>query len=381
MRSCSTRTSTTTGLRRCLTSIAVLGGFLALPTTTPASNRMHFQTADSTTAYSDQEQAAEPNHRSKVEVRPHVETTYSSNLYHIPKSRLDQFDTKTAPGERFYNMQGPGDLVTTVGLDGTWRYRLKKKQDLKVRLRTDYTLPMSNGLARYLDLGLRIEGELTRADRLSADFAFIPTRFKKNYSHDVAGAAVFSRADYRQLSSELEFRHRFHKRLSAGIVYEFRVRRFDTPFENRDRTSHDVLGYTELGFGKKVDAGLAVGAGQANSPAGEEFSVTVDRSFRTIQGKVWVDVDLRKHWDLALYGKFRVRNYLTKEIADLAHYNRSDPRVKLGLEATKRMSKSLRLTLGTDWVYSDSNREDPTLNTDEAGYRGVTVGLGLAYGS
>lgn len=327
-----------------------------------------------TAVHAESSKSFRPSSRFRLEAE--VGTWFTSNLYHVPKRRLALFETDTGPGERFHNMQGPADAVVEVDVSAAWRYRFARKQDMELALKAQYDRPALNGLAATAEVSGAAKIEVTKHDDVQIEVGYLPKHFKKNYRHPVTG--VFERADYSELFSEVELRHKFSKSFTAGVAYEFANRVFADPFQNRDRVTHDGLAYGEYRLSKRMDLGLALGGGVAQSPQGIEEGVTVDRSFRTLKAQSWVDINLRHNWTAEVSTEVRQRSYTTAETADASRYQRHDLRYRLGAEATKEFSKRFSLRFGINWKDSNSNRDNPGLEADEAGYEELELGLGTS---
>ena len=65
--------------------------------------------------------------------------------------------------------------------------------------------------------------------------------------------------------------------------------------------------------------------------------------------------------------------------ADGGRYNRQDDRVRLRVAVRRYFDKNKVLGFYATWINSDSDRSDPTVDTDEVGYEEFVVGARFTY--
>ena len=127
--------------------------------------------------------------------------TYSSNVYREQRRREADFD-QNAPGERYYEMEGPADVGTELGVQGSYRWRLDGTRDARVLLGASYVFYVRNGIANYFSALGSVGYELGSRDRLSLRADVVPRRFKKNYSiREVDGNKFYEHAYYWQIEA------------------------------------------------------------------------------------------------------------------------------------------------------------------------------------
>jgi len=325
-----------------------------------------------------EENPDDAEHRNQLEAAGEASTSFTSNLFKEQNRRVDDFDSKNDPGERYYDMEGPADLVTRLELEGGIARKLGHKRKLEAVLSGEYFVHARNAIANYAQLGADVSYDITRHTELELTAGFVPRRFHKNYAArlDGSGAKVFEKAYAMTFEAGAELEHRWSGWRATG-AYELLARRFEDPFENRDRTGHDVT--VELGreITDRVVVGGAATGGVATAPGLVELGVVVDRSYWQAGAGGFAEVDLRHRWKLEGELGYRIREYTTDVMADDAHYQRVDHHVKTDVSAEKAFSKRWALLLEGGWTEQLSNRSDPTLDADEAGYRELVIGAGV----
>ncbi len=306
-----------------------------------------------------------------------IETYYTSNLYHVSERREDQFDSQNGPQERFHDMSGPDDIVTRTGLDMEWQWQVAKKRDVGISFGGDYYFHARNAIADYLRVKGALAYDLTRRDEVKLTLEFIPDRFRKNLSLEdpVTSNKIFEPASYEQFSVCPRYLHDWNKDWSTGVEYEYLDRNYDNPFENRDQDRHTVAGLLGYGGLKRVDITLEAGMTKTDTPKAAEFGVEVDRSYDDRFVGLKIDFNLRQNWQAELKTKYRSRDYTTSEQADGARYDRRDDLWSVNAEVGKKITKKLSAAILAGWIQNDSDRQDPTVESDEVGYDEFIFGL------
>ena len=305
-----------------------------------------------------------------------LDSTYSSNLYHEQRRRQDSFG-QNAPGQRYFGMEGPEDLVNEARVEGSHKWDLGEHRDAKAALGAGYVFHLQNAIANYFELGAAFGYDVARRDRLSLDVEFVPRRFKKNYAADqIAGSSVYEHAYYREIVVTPAYRHGFTKQLRADLAYELGVKEFEDPFKNRDTISHGVELVVRNEFGR-VTPGLGGGAAIGTTPSGIEFGIPVERSYRDVVLLGLVDVDLPSGFDVGLDVEYRIRHYTTDEPRNDTYFDRTDRRWELGLELTKRFGRHFAVLGNLGFVVNETNRQDhPNVAPEDLGYEELLAGLG-----
>lgn len=310
-----------------------------------------------------------------------VKSYYTSNLFRVTEEREDQFDSKDDVGERFHDMEGPDDFVTRPGIDLEWKWDVAKKRDFEISFGADYYIHARNTIADYLRLQGEVAYEVTRDDEVGMEVELIPDRFKKDLSleDEDSGDKIFRRADYQQFSVAPWYLHDWNKDWSTGVEYEYSDRTYDSPFENRDRERHTLMGLVEYTGFKRVDLTLGVGYSMTDVPKSTEFGVEVDRSYDDFLAELEIDLNLPHRWEAQFGVEYRNREYGSNEPADTARYDRSDARWALSASLGRWVRKNLFLALEADWRLNDSERVDATIEPDQQGYEEYRIGLTAEY--
>lgn len=314
----------------------------------------------------------------RLEAAGEASMTFSSNVFREQNRRVDDFDTKNDPGERFYDMNGPADLVTRLALEGGIAHKLGKKRKLEAVVGGEYYVHARNTIANYAQLIAELSYDLTRNTALEWKAGFVPRRFYKNYAArlDALGEKVFEPAYAMSLEVAAEVEHRWSD-WKGTAEYELLVRRFADPFGNRDRTGHDLD--LELGreLSKNLTVGASAGAGIGIAPGLLELGVVVDRSYWQAGGGAFAEADLRRGWGVEGEVGYRLRRYTTDVLMDDAHYGRVDNRIATEAGVEKELGDHWTLLFEAGWTEQLSDRSDPTVDTDEAGYRELFAGAGV----
>lgn len=317
----------------------------------------------------------------KHSVEPELRGEYSSNPFHVDERRLPDFDTDAGPGERFYEMKGPGDYELVPRLSLGTRYRFTRRQDAEGSVFFEYHRRLRTGLASYFAAGLGAGVEATRRDRLRADFTLVPRRFHKNYRADgVDGDAPFSHAYYAQYSPRLRYAHAFSKSFSAELSYRLKLRRYESPHVNHDKNVHELGFGTEHELGDRLTLSPGLRVAATNTPNRVEAGgFPVDRSHRDLTPELGVYLDLPHRFDLGLLLEYRWRRYSTREELDEARYHRKDRRPEIHVEARKRWSWGLSVGADAGWLNNHTNRNHPDYTAEELAYREYTVGANVGF--
>ena len=88
---------------------------------------------------------------------------------------------------------------------------------------------------------------------------------------------------------------------------------------------------------------------------------------------------LRRRVDVGLRVDFRRRDYTTDVVLDGGRFDRQDDYMRFRAELSKGWKNDLELRVQAAAIDNDSERADPTVETDEAGYTETTFGIGLRY--
>lgn len=308
-----------------------------------------------------------------------VDVAYTSNLFKEQERRLPQFETDTAPGERYHRMEGPADVVTTPGLEAGVGWKAHKRET-ELSLGAEYAVHARNPIANYLELDLGAEQELTKRDTLALEMSLTPTRFKKNYAYaDVAGTRLFARADYLAWTAALEYERRWAKRWWTSIEAAAGQKRFDDPFANRDENSFGGRIGLRHDPWKRLALELGFDAGATLTPGDSEFGIRIDRSRVDAEPSFEATLDLPRRFEVAAGVAHRIRSYTSDVRADGVHFDRVDRRWTLEGAVAKEFGETVSVEIGASFADSDADRQDPGEDPDEFGYQEFRVELGCEY--
>lgn len=315
---------------------------------------------------------------SKFGFRGTIEAEYSSNLYHTKPFRLVQHTTDTAVGERFFEMNGPADTGVSFGIGADVKWRLSKKRRLSLALDAQYALFAKNPVANTLSLDLSGKIDVGKRGRVSLDTGIIPHRFKKNYKTQEAGQRVFRAGRYAQMAAELGYRHRLTKRWSMTAEYGLRLRNFADPFRNRDQVLNSVAIKTSHRLGLfKLKAGGGINFN--HTPGDEEFNLTVDRSYRGLEGDIEALVRLGSCCEAGLWAAIERRQFTTTVTTDTTNFERVDTRQSVGLVGEAQIGDALTLEFKGGWLKNNAASTKVTRTDEQVSFREITASVAVGF--
>jgi hypothetical protein len=316
----------------------------------------------------------------KLRLRGDLYSEYTDNLFHYSDRLLDAFGSTNGPGERFDDIDETEDVVTRVRLRSDYTRKLGKRRDLRFFLDGAWFAHLDNDIADYGEVATGFEVDLTKRDHLELALEAAIDRFKKNYRE--VDSSVFSEASYDQTDVALGYSRRIGKRkrrLSTGAELRWRDRRYNETFESRDQDGIYLDLHTGYRLSKRVDGTTAVGFGDVEIDTVLDRGIPVDRSYEQVRLSQAFDVNLKRRVDVRVALDVRQRDYQTDEVTDLARNGREDERFRFRFHLSKGFKNDLTFHLRAAYLDNDSDRQDPTLETDETGYDETTVGIGLEY--
>jgi hypothetical protein len=320
---------------------------------------------------------AQPEEAARIGASARVYPQYSSNLYREQRRRESDFG-QNAPGERYFEMEGPADVATETGLAGSYEWPVGKKRDASLEVDGEYVFHLRNAIANYFHFNAGVGVDVTSKDAVSLRAGLTPHRFKKNYAvREFAGNKFYEHAYYSEVEGWLAWRHHFKKRLKAELGYEPSLRRFLDPFGNRDtfRNAGELSAGYDFG---KVEPEIGLGAAIARTPSGLEFGVPVDRSYRDVRPFASLKVSLGHGFLLGADVEYRNRHYTTTEPANETYYGRTDWRWAFGVNGRERLGSVVMLFAEAEFLENSTNRKDhPDLDPEDLGYEELTVSLGV----
>jgi len=302
---------------------------------------------------------------------------YTDNLFHYSKRRLDEFDAEDADGERFHGLDGSSDVVTRLRLRPEYRWRPRKERELRVSLGVAYYQHARNTIADYLEISTGLEADVTKRDRLVFDVSQTIDRFGKNFKDTAAD--LFDAAFYDETDVRIGYTRRFGKRWDGGADYEMRRRRYNEKFSSRDSDGDYLNLRSSYSLGNRIDAETSFSYGVIESETGIDDGIPIDRSYDERRLAQSFKLGLSYGMHLGVDGVLRSRDYTTDVQEDEGRYKRKDDYSMLRLEIGKEWKNGLSAALRGALIDSDSDRIDPTVETDETGYEESTLSVEIAY--
>jgi hypothetical protein len=325
----------------------------------------------------------------RLKLRTQLDALYTSNLFHVQDRRTATFDSHLDPGQRFYGMSSISDLILQPGARASLDVPLGRKRDVELGLGADYHLHQRNGIADYLKLSATGAFDLARHDTAAVEAKYVPRRFEKNHRRpdgevnltDPAAAtlAPFEHAYARELALTVRYDRKWSHAIATQLEYVNDRTEYDDPFHNRDEIMNEGRAALVLDVGARSTVEVGGGFGVSTSPGGREVrhgvELVVDRSFR--ETSVFGAAHLSASKAVALDADLEIRNrdYTTNVGADTTYFQRSDRRIRLELDVTRKVGSGLSLKAFGGLTRNYSNRVDPNLAPEDAGYMELVLGI------
>ena len=312
-------------------------------------------------------------------LRSDLALDYTDNLYRLSDDELAAFDDLQGPTERFFDMSRSDDVIARFGLRGDLDWRLAKKRKVRLRLKGTYYGHAENTIADYPRLEVTLSGDVTKKDKLYGGVDLIYDRFWKNLR--VATTGVFAPAVYDQIDARVGYKRDLRKRWTAGLEYRHRTRTYEAPLGARDRDGDYLLGSTgyRVAHGVRGTSALQYGDVTTETIVLPVSGILVDRSYQEWLAAQAFDFRLSKRVDLGLALQFRQRDYSTDDTRDEARFERVDRRVRAAVSLALELSRAWMLETRYRYTDNDSDRIDPTADSDQLGYTEHRFGVVLQY--
>lgn len=302
---------------------------------------------------------------------------YTDNLFRLSDAELRVFDELQGPGERFSEMESAEDVIVRLRLGADFSWRLAPKRKLRLTLRGDYYGHASNTEADYPRFRVGMSGDLSRRDALYGGVEVIVDRFWKNLR--VADTRIFAPAVYDQTDLRFGYQRQLGKRWTAGFEYRHRIRRYDPPLQSRDRDGDYLAASTDYRIVKGIAGKSWLEAGEVQTETVEVDLVLIDRSYRQLLFRQGFVFKLSGRTALELSLELRERDFTTGEEGDEARFDRVDQRVRVEMSLGIELLEGLILDLRARHTDNDSDRADPTADSDQLGYTESRLGVGVRY--
>ena len=313
----------------------------------------------------------------KAKFRGDLFFDYTDNLFRLDDVEISEFDTLQDPGERFYDMESPEDVIVRLRLRGDLSWKLGKKRKLRLALLGGFYGHARNSISDYPIFAATLSGDLTKKDRLYGGVDMIYDRFWKNLR--VSDTSVFAPAIYDQVKLRLGYVRKIKKRWNVAIEYRHMFRQYDPPLEVRDRDGDYLTGSTAYRVVKKVAGETIVEVGNVVTDTEVVQGVVIDRSYLQALVEQNFSFKLSKRSNLDLGVQYRQRDFTTDQELDVARYDRVDPRWRLAAVYGYGLTKKLDLEFRGRYTKADSDRIDPTADSDQLGYTETRMGIGVRY--
>lgn len=304
---------------------------------------------------------------------------YTDNLYRLSDAELAEFENLQDPGQRFFNMPSPDDVIARLRLRGDFDWKVAKKRQVRLMLRGTYYGHAENDIRDYPRFEMALSGDVTKKDMLYGSIDLIFDRYWKNLR--VAATRLFVPGIYDQGDARLGYVRQLKKRWTLGLEYRYRKRTYEPPLGARDRDGNYLAVSTDYRIAKRFDGGtvLQYGSVTTNTVTLPSSGILVDRSYDEGLVAQRFKIGFSKHVFLDLALEYRRRNFTTDEIEDVARYDRVDNRWRSGLALNWEVMRDLLLEARFRYTDNDSDRIDPTADSDQLGYTETRYGFGIRY--
>jgi hypothetical protein len=313
----------------------------------------------------------------KSRIRGSLLSEYTDNLFHLSDEELAEFDDLQDPGEQFFNMESPEDIVTRLRVAADLSWKIEKKRRIGLVIRASYYAHARNSISDFPRLDAQFGYDITKKDQLYLGVNVIVDRFWKNYK--VSNTSVFAPAVYDQGMGRIGYLRDIGKHWNVGVEYRRQDRQYDPPLESRDRTGNYLAAYTSYDISKKIEGGTEAHYGDIDTGVEIDNMVPEDRSYTETSVRQDFGFGFGKRTGLDLTLQYRQRNASTPFEQDLARFDRVDRRYRAGIVFGWEVTRNLLLRANAVYTRNDSDRIDPTILTDEVGYTESVFGLGLRY--
>lgn len=313
----------------------------------------------------------------KTDLRGDIRTGYNDNLFRLSDEQIADFDGERDPGERFFGLEDPKDLVTSARLRWDAEWKRGKKRNIELMLLAAYTLHQKNDISDYPEAAMRLRWQASKRSDVYVRLDGVFDRFWENYR--IPSSLLFAPASYDQLDATLGYAREIRKHSSWSLELRHRDRGYAAPLKSRDRTG--AYGRLAISYrlAKRIHGQTGLEIGKVDVDPVVDFATLVDRSHdqQLIDQRFRFKLPAKFSLETAI--QYRVRDYTTSNSADLARFNREDSRWRTRITAEKSLGKKLDFVARATLTDNDSDRLDPTVEADEVGYEQKTFDLGLRY--
>jgi hypothetical protein len=319
----------------------------------------------------------EPTEEPGARLKPGLlaETRYTSNLFHVQDRRVAAFEAHRDPGQRFHGMGAIWDLILRTGLRAAVELPIDHRRGVELGLGASYALHLNNGIADFFQAATWAGWEPTRYDEFRASATVAPHRYRKNFRGP--DGLRFEPAYARELELAARYDREWSAAIATRLEYLLDQSAYDAPFHNRDALAHGAR--VALAIGKRSRVEVGGGIGISTSPGEVEQGIVVDRSFR--EGALSARVRLEPSHSAAIDAscEFRIRDFTTSVSQDLTYFDRTDRRVRAEFTVSKKLGSGFSLSPFAEFTRNYSDRSDPNLGADEAGFVELVAGARLAW--
>jgi len=293
-----------------------------------------------------------------LDIYAEVSVEHSDNIFRLTepqKSRLTENNPADVKSGRIDGMESASDYIVSPVLGMKYDIRGLGGEDLRLSAQVKYNFHTENSKKNYPEARVRLKNDIGKKGRLVLEGNFLFDFFKKNY---LAGYTdengngniprderIYSPAIYSEYEGILAYGHELYKKkdtpLSQADLQPFfglGTRRYNPPFENRDReVALGGLGLT-LEFFSRLDLELVCQYEKLRTPGDEELVLFDETRFDT---------------DVNGDGEIKGNAPLVTRI------DRSANRYTLEINPRFKVSKDTRLFLGYESRKSDYTSDNP----------------------
>lgn len=346
-------------------------------------------------------------------LRPSVTAAveYDDNVFLLKDSRKDDLGAPSpadVQSGRFTDMASARDAVTSLA--GALRLRGNglAGRDLDIVPEVALELYALNPARSNALLGLAVEQDLSRGNRVRARAAYAPASFRRNYlagAEDANGDGFidpgerrYAPGKARELEVSADYRHRLKKarraspleaavQLGAGLAQ----RTYAAPFAGRDHAGPTAEVRLLLDFTSRLAFALDYGIAMLDATPTSELLLVPDgtrqRAIPAVPDRSHTEhvagararLGVTRRSELSLGVERRQRTWTSTEATDVRYRGRRDARNAVDAELTAGRSARLRTVVRVRYAQQGLTRGTSTGGEDVDDYSRLRAALGLRY--
>ncbi len=348
------------------------------------------------------------------------EVLYDTNIFNLSESQIDRLEDDRAADEisgRFDDMESPDDVIISPRAAISLSFPLLFDRDFTIEPSARYDFYVENPERNHARAGLDLEQKLGGGHSIGVDLGYAHEVFRKNYLADATDLVdsvsdderVYEPGIYNDATVDLRYRARLWKadkdtpllrraELKARAGYGFR--RYDDPFDNRDRDLYRAGVDLEIELTSFLDIEGGYLFEYLESPGDEEVLIRDEPEFGVdLNGDLDAnDLDIRteqkvdrtrfRHgfradvhlkgdrWSLKVGYRLRFEDFESDELFDTTYRGREDIRHEARVALIRKIGDSFNFTLEGRYL-KETSTSDAQNDNEEREYERFIVGATL----